>query len=213
LGLRRREELGRFVRPDRKHFRLAFRDIASDTNERTLVAALVPPDIGAQNALWMSVPKRCLLDAAARSVGVEETPLPRLLFAQALFNSLIVDWILRCAVAINVNKTYLMRLPLPQPGDADLRDNPAYAELCRNSLLLSLHHNPEGFASLQERFGLTGKDIPATPKQADLLRVRNDMLVAGVYGVTKAEMEHMLKSFRVLAKKRPEYINALLEAM
>jgi hypothetical protein len=112
-----------------------------------------------------------------------------------------------------VNKTYLMRLPLPQPDDAALRDNPVYAELCRNSLLLSLYHNRDGFEPLQHIFGLADKDIPITPKQADRLRSRNDVLVAGLYGVAKTEMEHILKGFKVLANKKPEYIRALLQAM
>ncbi|MDR0465863.1 MAG: restriction endonuclease, partial [Deltaproteobacteria bacterium] len=212
LDLSRREELAAFVQPDRKYFRLGFRDIASDTNERTLIAAVLPPSFGAQNKLPVSIPKRYCLDAATRTIGVKETPLSRLFFAQALFNSLPVDWILRFSVAITVNKTYLTRLPLPQPGDAELRDNPAYAELCRNSLRLSLFHNPGGFQALQDLFGIADKDIPATPKQADALRVRNDHLVARLYGVSKAEFAHLLSSFAVLRKKRPEYARAVVQS-
>jgi hypothetical protein len=139
---------------------------------------------------------------------VEEIPLPRLFFAQALFNALTVDWILRFSAAIHVNKTYLTRLPLPQPSDAELHDHPVYAELCRNSLLLSLYYNREGFQPLQDMFGLADKDIPATPKQADMLRIRNDHLAARLYGLSKAEFEHVLSGFSGLQKKRPEYARA-----
>jgi hypothetical protein len=159
----------------------------------------------------MSIPKRYRFDAAAKTIGVEETPLPRLLFAQALFNSLTVDWVVRFSAAIHVTKSLLTRLPLPQPDDAELRDNPVHAELCRNSLLLSLHYNREGFAPLQESFGIAEKEIPATPKQADLLRMRNDHLVARLYGLSKAEFGRLLRSFAVLHTKRPEYARAVVQ--
>jgi len=211
LGLTQREELAAFVRPDRNYYRLSFRDIARDTDERTLIASVVPPHLGAQDTLWMSVPKRYRFDTAGKTIGIEETPLPRLFFAQALFNSLAMDWILRFSAAIHVTKSLLTRLPLPQPADTELRDNPVYAGLCRNSLLLSLYHNPAGFQSLQDMFGLTGKDIPTTPKQADMLRIQNDHLVARLYGLSKTEFEHMLQSFVVLGKKRPEYVTAAVK--
>ena len=211
LNLADRAELEQFVRPDRIFYRLAFRDIARDTDERTLIAALLPPQLGAQHTLWMSIPKHYRFDTATRTVGVEETPLMRLLFAQALFNSLTVDWILRFSSAIHVTKSLLTRLPLPQPDDAELRDNPVYAELCRNSLLLSLCRNREGFKPLQELFGLAENDVPATPKQADMLRIRNDHLVARFYGVSQAEFAHMLSSFVVLQKKLPEYAKAVVK--
>ena len=60
---------------------------------------------------------------------------------------------------------------------------------------------------------LEDTDIPTTAKQVDMLKIRNDVLVAGIYGVTKPEMEHMLKGFNVLARKKPEYVKALLDAM
>lgn len=211
LGLKERAELSRFVRPDRQFYRLAFRDVARDTDERTLIASLLPPDVGAQHTLWMSIPKRYRFNSAERIILAEETPLSCLLLAQALFNSLTVDWILRFSAAIHVTKSLLTRLPLPQPGDEELRDNPVYAELCRNSLLLSLSHNKAGFRPLQEMFSLEDKDIPATPKQADMLRVRNDLLVARLYELSPAEFEHVLSGFAVMRKKRPEYVRAVLQ--
>lgn len=209
LGHADKKALARYVRPDRKFFRLAFRDIARDTDERTLVASLMPKDIGAQHTLWMSIPKHYRLEGR-KKVAIDVAPVGRLLFAQSLFNSIVVDWILRFSSAIHVTKTYLMRLPLPQPSDAELAENPVYRELVRNSLRLSLHFNPEGFAELKTEFGLEDKDIPRTAKQVDMLKIRNDCLVAKLYQVTPDELGHMLASFKVLNSKHPEYGKALL---
>jgi len=210
LGLEDRSELGQFVKPDRGYFRLGFRDIARDTDERTLITALVPKNVGAQNTLWVSIPKYYRFEDK-KQVSRVEVPVARLFFAQALCNSLVVDWILRFSVSIHVNKTYLMRLPLPQPADAELASNATYQELVRNSLLLSLHYNKDGFAELATRFGVEGKDIPSTPKKVDMLRIRNDCLVAGLYKVTPDELTYLLKSFKVMNSKRPEYVQALKE--
>lgn len=212
LGLRERDDLGAFVRPDRQFPRLAFRDVARDTDERTLIAALLPSDIGAQNTLWMSIPKRYVFDAINRKIKVQSTPLHRLLFAQAVFNSLPVDWILRFSVAIHVNKTYLMRIPLPQPSDEELLENNIYNELCRNSLLLSLSYCRDHFVDLQREYIVLDEEIPETVKQKDMLRIRNDVLVGRLYGLSNEEFSHVISGFRVLARKRPSYVKALQNA-
>ncbi|CAM3337754.1 hypothetical protein [Polaromonas hydrogenivorans] len=41
----------------------------------------------------------------------------RLLFALAWFNSVPVDWLARFMIQIHISKTYLYRLPMPQPTD------------------------------------------------------------------------------------------------
>lgn len=211
--MHKRTDLYQFIVPGRTYYRLGFRYIASDTNERTLICSLVPKDIGAQNKLIVSIPKKYIFIPNKKSIVAKEVPIERLLFIQALFNSLPVDWILRFSISITVNKTYLMRQPMPQPTDTELAENPVYREMILNSLKLSLHYNPEGFFDLKMLYGLKDTDIPTTSKQVDMLKIRNDVLVAGIYGVTKPEMEHMLKGFNVLARKKPEYVKALLDAM
>lgn len=57
LGLHRREELAQFVCPDRCYYRLGFRDIARDTDERTLICALLPKDVGAQTPCGWGCPR------------------------------------------------------------------------------------------------------------------------------------------------------------
>jgi hypothetical protein len=53
-------------------------------------------------------------------------------------------------------------------------------------------------------------DVPATAKARDQLRAENDKIVARLYGITAAEFAHLLRSFKGLAAKRPEYL-ALLQ--
>lgn len=44
-----------------------------------------------------------------------------------------------------------------------------------------------------------------------MLRAQNDQLVAKLYGISGAEFAHLLRSFKVMANKRPAYM-ALLQA-
>ena len=66
------------------------------------------------------------------------------------------------------------------------------------------------FAELAPLFKLRRQDLPATAKARDQLRAENDKIVARLYGITDAELAHLLRSFKGLATKRPEYL-ALLQ--
>lgn len=197
---------------DREFVRLCYRKIASDTNERTLVFGLIPKQCGVVDSLYVNVPKTYALANEAEIFVKPVSPL-RLLFAMAFFNSLVVDWLARFMVQINVNKTYLYRLPMPQPTDEEIRNTPAYAQLAKNALLLTLAApSPQvwdDFCELAPMFNVQKKDVPLTAKAQDTLRAENDQLVANAYGITKDELGHMLASFKVMANKRPEYLALL----
>jgi hypothetical protein len=201
------------VRYDREFVRIGFRAVASDTNERTLIFALFPKDCGSGNSLLANTPKNYVLGADG-TVRVREVSALRLLFALALFNSVLVDWLARQMIQINVNKTYLYRLPMPQPSDDEIRSNPVYAQLAKNALLLTLAApSPkvwDDFCELAPLFNVQKHEVPFTAKAQDTLRAQNDKLVAQLYGITDAELAHLLRSFKVMTNKRPEYA-ALLQ--
>lgn len=127
----------------------------------------------------------------------------------AWFNSVPVDWLARFMIQINVNLTYLYRLPMPQPTDSEIRSNPDYAQLAKNALLLSLAASWDAFAELAPLFDVQPSDLPQSAKAQDMLRAQNDKLVARLYGITDAELAHLLQSFKVMANKRPEYLTLL----
>lgn len=199
------------VRYDREFVRLAFRSVASDTNERTLIFGLLPKNVGLGHSLFVCAPKKYQRDATG-SLMVEAVSPLRLLLALAWFNSIPVDWLARQMIQINVSQTYLYRLPVPQPSDADIRANADYAALARNALLLSLAANWDDFAELAPLFQVHKQDVPQTAKAMDTLRAQNDRIVARLYGITDAEFAHLLDSFKGLAAKRPEYLTLLQQS-
>jgi hypothetical protein len=201
------------VRYDREFVRLGFRIIARDTDERTLIFSLFPRGCGVGNSINISIPKIYVRDSNGGVTTQTVSPL-RLLFALAWMNSLVMDWIARQMIQINVNQTYLYRLPMPQPTDEEIRSTPAYTQLAKNALLLTLAApSPQvwdDFHELAPLFHVQKQDVPLTAKAQDTLRAENDHLVAKAYGISPSELAHMLASFKVMANKRPEYIALLL---
>jgi hypothetical protein len=211
------------IRYDREFVRLGFREIARDTDERSLIFALLPKNCGYGHTLFANAAKTYVFDADGRVKVQTVSPL-RLLFALAWFNSLPVDWLARFMIQIHISKTYLYRLPMPKPTDDEIRSTPAYAQLAKNALLLTLaapspasqmtggRQAWDDFCELAPLFGVQQADLPLTAKAQDSLRVQNDHLVAQLYGISPAELAHLLQSFKVMAHKRPEYM-ALLVSM
>jgi hypothetical protein len=197
------------VRFDREFVRLGLREVAADTNERSLIFSLLPKNCGLGHTLFANAAKYYAPEADG-SVLVRPVSALRLLFAMAWFNSLPTDWLARFMIQIHVSKTHLYRLPTPQPSDDEIRTNPDYAQLAKNALLLSLSASWDDFAELAPLFDIQAADVPFTAKARDQLRAENDKTVARLYGISNAEFTHLLRSFKGMANKRPEYL-ALLQ--
>lgn len=197
---------------DREFFRLGFRDIASDTNERTAIFCLLPKNVGFGHSMFANIPKRYIIDSHG-AIAIQSVSHKRLLFALGIFNSLVVDYIARGMVQINLSKTYIVRIPLPQPSDEELESNQDYRYIYKNALILQLYHDKAGhFKDLQKEFGIDKGQIPSTQKAYDTLRAKLDIHIAKLYGLSKEEFCAMLESFKVLHDKQPHYI-ALLKSL
>ena len=199
------------IRFDRAYFRLAFRAIASDTNERTLIFSLLPKDCGVGNSIWSSIAKSYILDSGQiRTLPISHT---RICFALGIFNSLIVDFLARTMIQINVSKTYVERIPLPQPSDEQIKSDETYTFIARSALILQLYNDSAGhFAELANEFDIVKSEIPQTQKLYDTLKARLDIKVAKLYGLDLSDFAHILDSFKVLRSKQPAYI-ALLKSL
>lgn len=197
---------------DREFFRLGFRDIASDTNERTAIFCLLPKNVGFGHSMFANIPKRYIIDSHG-AIAIQSVSHKRLLFALGIFNSLVVDYIARGMVQIHLSKTYIVRIPLPQPSDEELESKQDYAYIYKNALILQLYHDKAGdFEDLQKEFGIDKGQIPSTQKAYDTLRAKLDIHIAKLYGLSKEEFCAMLESFKVLRDKQAHYI-ALLKSL
>lgn len=196
------------IKYDREFFRLAYRAVASDTNERTLIASLLPKNCGFGHSMFANAPKQYILKDD--EICMDIVPYEKILFVLALLNSLVVDFIIRNMVQINVSKTYLERIPLPQPSDEELQNNEIYKTLTKNALLLELYNDKNHyFDELKQEFNIKDDEIPKTEKAYNILRAKNDLLVKELYGLSDDEFSYMISTFKVLNEKQSEYITLL----
>ena len=196
------------IKYDKTYFRLGYRKIARDTDERTLIFTLIPKQCGCYESVWQHIPKRYILNSGQiRTSDISHT---RICFALGIFNSLIVDFLARTMIQINVNKTYLERIPLPQPSDEQIKSDETYAFIARSALILQLYNDSAGhFAELANEFDIAKSEIPQTQKLYDSLKAQLDIKVAKLYGLDSSDFAHILDSFKVLRSKQPAYIALL----
>jgi Eco57I restriction-modification methylase len=142
----------RLLRSNRhEHLRLAYRDVASATNRVTLIAAILPA--------------RCV---STHTVFCLRTPLPlrAQYFLCGVFNSLVVNYLVRLRVTTHVTTATVERLPIPTLDAAPA----ACADIASLARLLTRGEKPEAFAQLNAR-------------------------VAELYQLSAAEFEYVLGTF------------------
>ncbi len=203
------KNLTQFIKFDREFFRIGFRAVASNTNERTIIFSILPKNIGCGNSIYSIIPKKYILKD--NKIEIEKISNSKLLFLNSIFNSLIIDYIARFLIFTNVNKTYFMRLPIPQPNEKELKDNSNYQKLIKNALLLTLSYNYDDFEELANELNINKKEIPKTIKQKDMLKIENDCIVAKLYNISEDELKHICTTFKVLNSKNPAYTKTLIE--
>ena len=149
-------EARRLLRSDRhQRPRLAYRDVASATNRLTLIAAVLPAHCVSTHTVY------CL-----------RTPAPS--HAQhllcGLFNSLVVNYLVRLRVTSHVTTGTVEQLPIPTPDRAPA----ACREIAGLARLLARRASPAALARLNAR-------------------------VAELYQLSAAEFEHILGTFPLVA--------------
>jgi hypothetical protein len=162
--------------------RLVFRDVASDTNERTMIAAVVPPCVFCGNTL-----------IASDSLGSDD-----LLVVVALLDSFVYDLIIRQKVATHCNMFYVYQVPVPRI----VKNSCLYNAILRRAGRLVC--TAELFDCLwQEAMGTpwTPASGATDPAERARLRAELDGLVAHLYGLTEKEFAHVLSTFPVVSQE------------
>jgi hypothetical protein len=139
------------------HARLAYRDVAGATNRLTLIAAVLPADCVSTHTVF------CLRTPLA---------LARQHLLCGLFNSFVVNYLVRLRVSTHVTTRIVEQLPIPT-GEAAPR---ACREIGAMARLLATKHDPMIAAALQAR-------------------------VARLYQLTADEFAHVLDTFPLVSRE------------
>lgn len=178
--------------PDLSHYLIAFRKVARNTDERTLIATVIPPAVITGDSLTTHKPT---VDVFNKSKHKEEHVLSarELLYVVAVVDSFVVDWMIRMRVAANISMFYVYQLPLPRLTEADPRLDPIATRAAKLTCI-----TPK-FDELAKAAGLKSHKSGVTdPEKRAQLRAEIDGLVAHLYGLTEQEFAHILLTFPVV---------------
>jgi hypothetical protein len=137
--------------------RLAYRDVASATNRLTLIAALLPA--------------RCV---SVHTVFCLRTRLPPASqhFLAGLFNSFVVNYLVRMRVTTHVTAALVQQLPIPRPHDSPR----AFRLVSALARTLARRSHPDLLARLHA-------------------------IVAGLYQLSDVEFAHVLDTFPLIPQE------------
>jgi len=92
--------------------RFAYRAIASSTNERTLIATVLPERVFAGNSIILL--KSFYYEIQGDEIIQIQIPDSEIYYLTALFNSFVLDYYIRLRVSANLNMFFVYELPIPQ---------------------------------------------------------------------------------------------------
>jgi Alw26I/Eco31I/Esp3I family type II restriction m6 adenine DNA methyltransferase len=177
-ALLKRNENDNGQKVDYQSYRLSFRDVARNTDNRTMIAGIIPPNIFAGNTLIVSQ---------------QFTKKDELLFAVSVLNSFACDFIIRQKVTAHCNMFYVYQLPVPRLTKNDRNFNNIVQRAAK--LICT---TPE-FDELAQEVGLGSHQQGVTDEtERAKLRAELDGIVAHLYGLTEDEFSYILTTFPIV---------------
>ncbi len=165
-------------------YRLCFRSVASNTNERTLISAILPPCFFGHSISAVRV-----LDKNGNRVIPDAVQA----YLCAVWNSFAFDYLIRAKVASNLSFFYIYQLPVPRLTEKD----PAFKPIVDRAAKL-ICTTPE-FDDLARQLGLESHNHGATDAaERARLRAELDGIIANLYGLTEEEFAYILTTFPVV---------------
>ena len=165
---------------DYQCYRLGFRDIARNTDIRTMISTIVHKNIFCGNTLIMNK---------------KFDNVKNLLVISSLLNSFICDFVIRQRVTAHCNMFYVYQTPVPRLTEKD----PYFSEIVERAAKL-ICTTPE-YDELAREVGLGSHENGVTEEIArGKIRAELDGIVAHLYGLTEGEFSHILSTFPIVAE-------------
>jgi len=167
--------------------RLVFRDVASSTNVRSMVACILPKNVFTPNTASIVLP---------RFNGVfnfDREYLHMISYLAGIFNSMVFDFLMRNRITMHLSFFFVYQTPIP----AAFSDKTAN-EITRISARLSA--SDERFADYAGMLGVEYGRMTMRERIGNTAEL--NALVAYHYGITKIELQTILDSFDGFAENK-----------
>lgn len=171
------------------HPRIAFRDIARATDNRTIVAALLPPGVVCVNTAPVLI--------------FAKGTKPSIIFVLGILSSRVCDWYARRWVELHLNLSIFNYLPCPRVPD----NHPLFKEMVSAAGRLACPD--KRFAGWAKSIGV--EHGPLKPEEKRELIDRVDATSAILYGLTETELKTVFSTFHEGWDWAPEHERVLAE--
>jgi hypothetical protein len=174
------------------NYRLAFRLVASNTNMRTMISAILPPKVFLTN----SAPYAYLRKTGKGLEFLHPIP-PRLLcYVCGLLNSFVIDYVIRQKMAENLNLFYVKQIPLPRLSE----DEKIYEEIVKRVAILTC--SCEEYEELARACNVTVRKL-ANHERSNLIAEVN-ALVAHLFRLNGEDLQYILSTFPLIEDREKQ---------
>ncbi|NCR21346.1 MAG: ATP-binding protein [Microcystis aeruginosa L111-01] len=164
---------------DYQTYRLGFRDIAANTNERTMIATILPPNSFCGNTIS--------LEKNEKQVAIS---LKEKCYLLSIFNSFVFDRSIRDKVTSHLSFFYVYQNPIPRLKEGD-RYFEEIVEKAAKLICVS-----EEFDELAKEVGIDSHKNGVTEEtERAKIRAKLDAIVAHLYELNEIEFQHILSTF------------------
>jgi Alw26I/Eco31I/Esp3I family type II restriction m6 adenine DNA methyltransferase len=175
---------------DYQRYRLVYRSVAASTNERSLIASVLPPNAFFGHSMNASIIHEKGNDGNLLINSSE------ILFVTACLNSFIFDFGIRQRVSQNLTMFYIYQMPMPRLTECDR----VFNEIVQRAAKL-ICTTPE-FDELAQEVGLESHTNGVTDEaERAKLRAELDGIIAHLYGLTEEEFAYILTTFPIVKKQ------------
>ncbi len=171
---------------------IVFRNIARSTDTRTVIAAIIPPHAFYDHSLSIMLLYR------DHAVVLNREYHKKTAYLIGILNSTTFDFVSRSRIATNV-ASIIKNLPIPDCSefDGDIADSAARLNVGINWGMKQRQHRqlrPSAFEAFADSLGIENKPL-SSAERIDVT-AHLDALVAHAYGLSRAEYEIVLDSFK-----------------
>ncbi len=171
-------------------FRIGFCDVASPTNERSLVATILP--------------RNCISGDKVPTITFSEPHSQHLTTWLAVANSFAMDFLVRKKISLKMSYTVLDSLPFPRLDKDD-----ALGKTLSELVARLLHSSPD-LTSFCERITAADSEKPEKERQhvtvarsrIEIMAKIDGIVARDIYGLSRREIEHVLSTFPIVRRRQ-----------
>jgi len=164
------------------YYRLGWRDVTNETNVRTFLCTIIPKHV------FLSYTIPYLRPIYFNGKNFEKAiPSDVMMFMCGLFNSFVIDFLVRRRISLHATMSHVLELPIPRYG----KNDPYFSEIVER--VGSLVCTTKEFDSLKSELQI--KDSITEQSKRDEAIAQINAYVAKIYDITKEELEYILNTF------------------